>query len=103
MTFLNVREDTKMEAKFRAEACHLSWRCMMSVGVAAHLHPAFDVMLINASCRRTAAEVDTGWMDILWMLANLTGLVAGELQTNQQKVSIVTPAALYPVLPWLVT
>ena len=25
-------------------------------------------------------------MDLLWMLANLTGLVAGERQTKQQKV-----------------
>lgn len=32
--------------------------------------------------------MDTGWEDVLWMLANLTGLVAGELQTKQQKVPV---------------
>jgi len=45
--------------------------------------------------RRVNAEVDTGWIDLLWMLANLTGLVSGELQSKQQKVS--TASALLEV------
>jgi hypothetical protein len=40
------------------------------------------------ACCRIKAEVDTGWKDLLWMLANLTGLVAGEFKTKQQKVLV---------------
>ena len=39
----------------------------------------------GVSCR-VNAEVDTGWASCLWLLANMTGLVAGEIQTKQQKV-----------------
>jgi len=45
--------------------------------------------------RRVNAGVDTGWIDLLWMLANLTGLVSGELQSKQQTVS--TASALLEV------
>ena len=50
--------------------------------------------MLNA-WRRVNAEVDTGWIDLLWMLANLTGLVSGELQSKKQEVS--TASALLEV------